>query len=60
MNGNRVRDSWLFPGILAALILLPGIASAVVPHLIGYQGQLTNGGTPVNGSVSMTFRLSQR
>ena len=41
-----------------ALVVLAPTAFATPPKTINYQGYLTNpGGTPVNGSVSMTFRL---
>ena len=33
-------------------------ANAAVPHLINYQGRLTDsGGTPLNGSYQLTFRI---
>lgn len=33
-------------------------ANAAVPHLINYQGRLTDsGGTPLNGSYNLTFRI---
>ena len=35
-----------------------GTALSQVPHLLNYQGFLTNpGGTPINGSLQMVFRL---
>lgn len=44
-----------------ALGLLLGVAAAspaaAIPALLQYQGQLTNGGGPVNGNVAMTFTL---
>ena len=44
--------------LLLAAALCCGSVRAAVPHQINYQGYLTNpGGTPVNTSVSMTFKL---
>ena len=38
--------------------LLASLAIAAPPQTVNYQGDLTNqGGTPINASVSMTFRL---
>ena len=35
-----------------------GLSNAVVPHLINYQGRLTDsGGTPLNGAYDITFRI---
>ncbi len=43
---------------LIAAILLIGSAFADVPHLISYQGRLTNGsGVPLTGSHNITFRI---
>ncbi len=43
--------------LLAAALCCGGVYAAV-PHKINYQGFLTNpGGTPVNTTVSMTFKL---
>jgi hypothetical protein len=51
----------LFLMILLAGSIVYGlwsIASADVPHLINYQGRLTDsGGTPLNGSYNLTFRI---
>lgn len=42
----------------AVLALLPQLSFAAPPQTINYQGYLTNpGGTPVNTTVVMTFRL---
>ena len=40
------------------LNLLPSASEASVPHLINYQGRLTDtSGTPLNGSYAVTFRI---
>jgi hypothetical protein len=41
----------------AAMLSLSGLATAVAPDTLGYQGRLTNGGVAVNGNVTVTFRL---
>lgn len=45
--------------ILSSLVLLPSSpAYSIVPHLIDYQGRLTDSnGVPLNGSYSVTFRI---
>ena len=44
-------------GVLLVLVMIPCTALAV-PQEINYQGYLTDAeGNPLNGSVSMTFRL---
>ena len=47
--------------IYTASSIIPHLSSivyAAVPHLINYQGRLTDsGGTPLNGSYSLTFRI---
>ncbi|MFZ4574167.1 MAG: hypothetical protein ACOYN0_07200 [Phycisphaerales bacterium] len=41
-----------------ALVACCGLAQAAVPPtLVSYQGQLSNGGLPANGTFNMTFRL---
>ena len=47
----------LFTVALFAVVFM-GLAFADVPHLISYQGRLTDGaGTPITGSQNITFRL---
>ena len=44
--------------ILITLCLLVSAAQAEVPHLINYQGRLTNGsGDPLEGAHNVTFRI---
>jgi hypothetical protein len=46
---------------VAALLMLAMKADAQVPRLLTYQGLLTgSGGTPVNGSVQMTFSSTRQ
>ena len=43
---------------LLAWVAMPSPTFAAPPQTINYQGSLTNaGGTPINGAVSMTFRI---
>ena len=43
---------------LLAWVAMPSPTFAAPPQTINYQGTLTNaGGTPINGAVSMTFRI---
>jgi hypothetical protein len=47
-------------GKLAAvlcLLMCMAAAQAAAPDTLGYQGRLTQSGAPVNGTVSVTFRL---
>jgi hypothetical protein len=45
-------------GALAAILVAAAVAFAAVPQTINYQGYLTDsGGSPVNGTVNMTFSL---
>ncbi|HEX7402017.1 MAG TPA: hypothetical protein VF369_07545, partial [candidate division Zixibacteria bacterium] len=40
------------------LVFWGSYASAAIPHLINYQGMLTdNSGTPLNGTYSITFKI---
>ena len=44
--------------LCAGLVLLAPLTPAAPPQTINYQGYLTNaGGTPVNSTVGMTFKL---
>ncbi len=44
--------------LCAGLVLLVPLTPAAPPQTINYQGYLTNpGGTPVNSTVGMTFKL---
>jgi len=45
--------------LLSSIILLPSsIVYAAVPHLLNYQGRLTDsGGAPLNGTYALTFRI---
>ena len=44
--------------VIPAILLGLGMLSADVPHLISYQGRLTDGaGTPLTGPHNITFRL---
>jgi len=57
-----MTSTWLARRVsLLALLLFSGLASgarAQVPGGVSYQGRLTDStGTPVNGSVTMTFKL---
>ncbi|MGH7597743.1 MAG: beta strand repeat-containing protein [bacterium] len=50
--------SLFWVAVLTALMLTTPGAQAQVPQLINYQGQLTDaGGTPVNGTVQMVFKI---
>jgi hypothetical protein len=42
---------------VAALTLILSAPAAAVPLLVNYQGQLLDGGRPVDGTVQMTFAL---
>lgn len=42
---------------ITAVLLLATLSGAEVPHLIGFQGQLTEGGNPVNGEVEISFKI---
>ena len=56
MEARTVSSSALL--ILAALLLGATQAQAAVPGEISFQGFLTDtSGVPINGSVSMTFRI---
>jgi len=59
MNDQAQRFEAVFRRSLALLVVCwCGIVEAQVPHVLNYQGYLTNpGGTPVNVPVVMTFRL---
>jgi microcystin-dependent protein len=47
----------LFSYVLANVLWI-SISDAAVPHLINYQGKLTDsGGNPLNGTYSITFRI---
>jgi len=52
---KRIR--WMF--LLLALFCLPVTSSyAAIPHLINYQGRLTDSsGVPLNGAYDLTFRI---
>jgi len=43
--------------ILVALLMLAGLSGAEVPNLIGFQGQLTESGNPVDGDVEISFKI---
>ena len=44
--------------VLAITLCSAQLAQAQIPHLISYQGRLTdNSGTPITGSRNMTFRI---
>ena len=44
--------------VLAVLVLAAGLSAiAAVPQKLSYQGYLTSGGVPVNGTVSMNVKL---
>ena len=44
--------------LCAGLVLLSTQLNAAIPQTISYQGYLTNsGGTPISGTVAITFRL---
>jgi hypothetical protein len=52
------RTGLYFAGVLAALMMAAAVAIAAVPRTISYQGYLTDsGGTPVDGTVQMQFKL---
>ena len=53
---NRVLMAGLMAGIVLGLFL--SVAEAGVPHLINYQGKLTDSaGQPLEGSYNLTFRI---
>ncbi len=55
---NKLRMNKLIQAALfAGLALLASAAFATPPKTINYQGQLTSAGAPVNGPVTMVFRL---
>lgn len=44
--------------LIMFLVFIAAYAYAAVPHLINYQGRLTDsGGVPLNGSYNITFRI---
>ncbi len=44
--------------LLSIMVYRIGTANAAVPHLINYQGRLTDSsGNPLNGSYNLTFRI---
>lgn len=56
---NRLSSFTFFVFFLSPLVFLPSsLVDASVPHLINYQGRLTDtSGKPLEGSYSITFRI---
>ena len=57
---RKLHKVFLMPFLLLLLTTGYGLltADAAVPHLINYQGRLTDsGGNPLNGSYNLTFRI---
>jgi len=53
-----VKKAGVFSIMFLMTVLLFSISSGAVPQTINYQGYLTDsGGTPVDGTVQMTFRI---
>lgn len=54
----RHEDAQMTKLVTVALLLLAAVATAEVPHLLTYQGRITDdSGTPLEGSHSLTFRI---
>ena len=56
--GHRGRLPWVFCVLAAVCCLLPVPTHAQVPHLIRYQGQVSDSQhVPLEGPYDLTFRL---
>ncbi len=57
MNSEKIRVVGMGIVLLVLVSLFP-LKAAAVPELINYQGYLTDaGGNPLNGNVTLTFRI---